>query len=251
MKKLYPFLLFLAAYYSSYAQDNEEWKAPGKESQAYHQYRKKITVPPYGLEKINALIPHIKSKSIESDDDEALYALDQKNYLPLSLPEKFTYHMIHPETYSQNCDVSLPVPDEEKKLFAELPEIFGEYSWSERQVKFFRANRDSVMQLMRESIERSHRVGTNYKKVIVLINGKEMIPFLIDTYNRDKKDHDILTVLMLLMRDNSYEPFTGSLSYKKLYADKESTWKTYINFNTANEELIIKRATDFYNGLPK
>ena len=78
-----------------------------------------------------------------------------------------------------------------------------------------------------------------------------MIPFLISTYNVNKKDHDILTVLMLLMLNNEYKEFMNSLSYKKLYGDKAGSYNAFLNFNVPNEELIIKRATDFYNGLPK
>jgi hypothetical protein len=78
-----------------------------------------------------------------------------------------------------------------------------------------------------------------------------MIPLLIKTYNTDKKDHDILTVLMLLMKKNNYAEFINSPSFKKLYADDESSYRAYLSLNSANEELIIKRASDFYNGLSK
>ena len=104
---------------------------------------------------------------------------------------------------------------------------------------------------MSESIERARRVGVNYKNAIVEINATEMIPLLISTYNTDKKDHDILTLLMLLMLNNKYPAFMSSVSYTKLYASKESRWSACLNFNAANEALIIQRATDFYNGLPK
>ncbi len=48
----------------------------------------------------------------------------------------------------------------------------------------------------------------------------EMIPFPISTYNTDRKDHDILTLLMLLMQQNKYPVFVASASYAKLYGDK-------------------------------
>ena len=104
---------------------------------------------------------------------------------------------------------------------------------------------------MTESIGRSHRVGVNYKQVIERINATEMIPLLISTYNIDKKDHDILTTLNLLMLNNKYAPFMTSESYRKLYAKEDSRWEAFLTFNTANEGLIIQRATEFYNGLPK
>jgi hypothetical protein len=236
-------LLLLSLSFSLHAQD--KWKEPSKESQAYHDFREENTDPPYGLKKIEALVSKIKT------DEEDNAKLNPKAYAALSLREKFTYHMIHGESYSQNCDAMPPVQDEHKKIFARLPDAFGEYAWSERQIKFFKTNRDSVIRWMEEMISKDNRVGLNFKQAIVKMNAKEMIPFLISTYNATKKDHDLLTVLLLLMKENKDKPFLASASYKKLYGDEYASYQAYLGFNTANEELIIKRATDFYNGLKK
>ena len=232
------------ANFSLRAQSNSKWKEPSKESQAYHDYRAENSEPSFGLKKVQTLIKKIKS------DDEDNEKLDQKNYSSLTLREKFTYHMIHGESYSQNCDAMPPIQDEHKKIFAQLPDAFGEYAWSDRQVNFFKNNRDSVIKFMEELILKDNRVGVNFKNAIVEMNAKEMIPFLIQTYNAAKKDRDILTVLLLLMKQNKYKPFLVSTSYKKLYGD-DADYQSYLNFNTANEELIIKRVTDFYNGHKK
>ncbi len=251
MKKIFFLLIIIfTGHYHASAQDTLVWKEASKESRLYHSYRLEISDPPYGLKKIEGLTSKIKAV----DDETGLggkETLNQKIYLPLSFPEKFTYHMIHPESYSQNCDAMPPIQDEQKKIFAQLPDVFGEFNWSERQSKFFLANRDSVILLMRACILKDNRIGLNFKQVIVDINAKEMIPLLISIYNTNKKDHDILTMLMLLMKDNEYDQFLVSASYKKLYADSDASYKACLTFNTANEELIIKRATDFYNGLHK
>lgn len=244
MKKIAAILVLVTAANICFAQEADVYPEPSKETVAYLEYREKVTRPPYGLEKVLALI-----KKIESTEETD--ALKQKDYLSLSLREKFTYHMIHGESYSQNCDANPPVPESEKKIFAQLPDAFGEYSWSERQLNFLNANRDSVVALMTESIGRSNRVGVNYKKAIIEINGREMIPLLISTYNKDHKDKDILTLLMILMKNNEYTPFLTSASYKKLFADAETSYRAYLTFNTANEELIISRANNFYHALPK
>ncbi len=236
MKKILS-LLFLSFSLTAVAQD--EWEA-SKESQAYHEYRLKLTTPPYGLAHVKDLIKNI------SYDDESNGALKAKAYEALSVREKFTYHMIHAESYSQNCDAMPPIQDEQKKIFAYLPDAFGERSWSDRQSSFLKSHRDSVIALMKESIERTKRVGLNYKEAIIEINAIEMIPFLITTYNVTKKDHDILTLFLLLMKENEYDTFIRSGSYKKLYGN-DSNYQAYLNYNQANEELIIKRATDFYN----
>ncbi|HEY9256520.1 hypothetical protein [Chitinophaga sp.] len=244
MKRIAAVLVLVATCHLCFAQEADVYQEPSKETVAYQEYREKITRPPYGLEKVLLLIKNIK------DTDESA-ALTQKDYLSLSLREKFTYHMIHGEAYSQNCDAMPPVIDAEKKIFAQLPDAFGEYSWSERQLNFLHANRDSVIALITESIGRSNRIGVNYKKAVIEINAREMVPLLISTYNRDHKDKDILTLLMILMKNNEYTPFLTSSSYKKLFADTESSYRAFLHFNAANEELIITRANNFYHALPK
>ena len=217
-----------------------------KEDPSYHEYRLKPTVPPYGLIKVKELIKKIKS------DDEDNEALSPKDYESLSFREKFTYHMIHAESYSQNCDYIPPPKNEQAKIFSYIPDAFTEFDWSERQTKFLSGNRDSVIAIMRESMGRTKRAGVNYKQAMLEINAKEMIPDIIATYRANKtvKDLDMLTVMLQLMKDNEYEPFLLSGSYKKLYAE-EASYGSYLNYNKANEDLIIKRATEFYNASKK
>ena len=245
MIKIFPLLLVLWMSFSCLAQDDKEISA---ESHAYHEMVKRNTIPPYSIEKVRILIGALKPVD-NADGWTSTEAISTKTYGSLSLREKFTYHMIHGETYSQNCDGIPPIPDEQKKLFGYLSDPFGEYEWAERQKKFFKDNKDSVVALMSESIRRSHHIGLNYKKVIVDINATEMIPLLISMYNEKKIDHDILTVLMLLMSKNKYPVFINSLSWQKLYGDPKSNRRGYLDFNTANEQLILQRAADFYKGL--
>ncbi len=237
----YLILLFTSLLFSSASFAQEDWSEPSKESQQYHAYRSKTTVPPYGLEKIRTLIATLKD-----DPETSELALSAAAYSKLLLREQFTYHMIHAETYSQNCDVMPPIQDEHLKIFGRLPDAFNEYSWSKRQFDFIIKNRDSVMAIIKESMNRSKRMGVNYKMAVVEINATEMIPYLISFYKKDKKDHDILTVLMLLMLKNEYPPFMESQSYRKLYGENAS-YQAYINFNKENEALIIERATKFFN----
>jgi hypothetical protein len=106
------------------------------------------------------------------------------------------------------------------------------------------------MALIKESTDRSKRMGANYKTAIVEINGREMIPYIIEVYNRDRKDRDLLTLLMLLMKNNEYKPFMDSQSFRKLYGDN-ANYYSYLDYNKANEDLIIKRAIDYYNTIGK
>jgi hypothetical protein len=248
MKKITPFLLLIPVSLIGRAQDETE-KKPSAASQAYHESRQKTTTPPYGLEKIQSLLPKMKDVPDKDGSDEGTEALTEKTYTSLSLPEKFTYNMVHGESYFQSCYAFLPYLDEEKKIFARLPPLFGDQGWSKRQKNFFLDNKDSVILLMTAGINRTHYVGLNYKHVIVDVNATSMIPLLIDIYKLKRKDHDILTVLLLLMLNNSYPPFVSSTSHHKLYASEGSSYSAYLIGNTANQDLIIQRATEFYDGL--
>ncbi|MBC8987019.1 hypothetical protein H9X96_14695 [Pedobacter sp. N36a] len=229
-------------------EDNQQWIEASPASQAYHASRFKNTTPPYGLAKVKAMIAGIKSTG--GDGDIYFNVLSSKLYQNLSLPEKFTYHMIHPEISSQNCDIPTPILEEDLKIFGNLPDPFDEQNWSERQLNFFISNRDTVLSLISESINRSKKVGLNYKIAIEHVNGWEVIPVLINVYKTDRKDHDILTVLIQLMKKNDYQPFMTSASYLKLYGNN-STYTSFISFNQANEDLVINRAEAFYNGRKK
>jgi len=209
---------------------------------AYHEARTRLTVPPYGIEKIRAMISKIIPTS---EKNEELKAAD---YNALSMREKFTYNMIHAESYCRDCVTASASKNEDKKIYAYLAGAYHGFAWSERQTKFFSGNRDSVIQFMKESMGRTKRAGVNFKQCMLEINAKEMIPDIIATFKANKKvkDLDLLTVLLNLMKDNEYEPFLLSGSYKKMYAE-ETSYKTYLNYSQPNEDLVIKRATDFYN----
>lgn len=240
--KLFLLLCLASISLSVYAQPEEEFREASKESQAYHKYRLHLTTPAHGLEKIHLLI-----KKQVMEDEENNLVLKDAVYNSLSAREKFTYNMIHGETYSQICDAMPPIQDEQTKIFGYLPDVFNEYTWSERQVEFFTSNKDSVMQWIKVSVAKSNRIGINYKQAILEMKANEMIPFLIKTYLVTRKDHDILTLMMLLMKENNYEPFAKSPSFDKLYGEN-SSYLGHLAYNKANEDLIIKRASEFYEG---
>lgn len=213
---------------------------------AYREFRSQITVPPYGLSKIKTLVTRIQVQSDQDNSDMGISPLSQKDYDALSLREKFTYTMIHPEMYAQNCSIFVPQPNEDQKIFGYLISWMNEETWSERQLKFLAQNRDSVMFIIKESVARSKRMGVNYKDAIVEIHAWEMIPFLITYYKENKKDKDVLTTLMLLMKNGNYTGFVKSKSYKNLYGAADN-YESSMAFNKANEELTIQRAQAYYH----
>jgi hypothetical protein len=226
-------------------------KAVSRLAQIQNSLDSDITTPPYGLKKVKDLIAAIKDVPDSDRDDANIAALDEKTYASLSLDEKFTYNMLNLEVYSQMCDILPERTDEVNRIYGHLPNISGEWDWSDRQVAFFKDNRDSVRVLMKLLIQRDRRVEDDIKYVIVLINANEMIPYLIDIYKNQKNDHYLLTVLMLLMKQNKYPAFTSSVSYQKLYHREADEYSAFLVYNQANAELIIQRATNFYNAFVK
>ena len=213
---------------------------------AYYHYRTKISEPDYSLKKVRELISTIKTKGYGSN-----HVLENKTYESLKLREKFTYNMIHAESYGQICSLFPIETDAEKKIFAQLPDVFGEDNWSSHQIDFFKSNKDSVIELMSNSILISKRIGLNYKSVIEMINATRTIPLLIEVYAIDKEDHDILTLLMLLMKNNEYTAFMNSPIYKTLYESDQSSYRTSLPLTFPNEKEIIRLANNFFYELPK
>jgi hypothetical protein len=231
---------FVLASTPTFANQDNAVKASAASSR-YHRYRETITEPTYDLANIKRLV-----KKYQKNEEETTAGIPSSIYSKLSLKAKFTYHAIFGEVTSQVCDVMPKIIDEEKKIFGQLPPSFSyERGWSESQLEFFKTNRSQVISLIRDTIKTRKKVGVNLKNIINEINGVELIPDLVTAYQTNKRDGDLLTVMMLLMNENKYAPFISSASHKKLYGEN-SDYRSYINFNKDNTKLIIDRATAFY-----
>jgi hypothetical protein len=241
MSKFLPILLVTMIAPTLFAQEVHQ----SATSRKYHEYRIAISEPSYHLEKIRAIAKRIKS------DKEDNYRLSDKTYNALTFEEKFTYNMIHGEDSSQNCDGTMATVKEETKIFGYFPDAFseGEITWSDRQRAYLKENRTKVISLLRATIKLRQRVGVNLKNAIFEIDGKELIPDLIAVYKIKKKDHDILSLMMLMMKEGKFPEFENSASYSKLYGE-HSNYKGFLEANTANQNLIIERAMAFF-GLSK
>src|SRR5689334_4808610 len=108
MKPFYLSLILMLALFACALPDAKSQHASHKKDTADEEFVFKlmpfidgsIMQPPYGLDRVKALIAKMESKST---DNFVATRLDAKVYDSLSFNEKFTYHMIHPESYSQNC----------------------------------------------------------------------------------------------------------------------------------------------------
>lgn len=240
------FLAIILILSYGYAQEDDvEPYYPTQEALDYREVRHRKTIPPYGLDKIKKQLKTIQNKYSDYEDGGEA-SLTPAQYNALSLREKFTYTMIHPELYSQNCAVFIPMANEDKMIFAHLMSWTDEEMWSPRQEKFLMDNRDSVMTLIKESTVRSRKMGVNYKDALVLIDAWEMIPFIIEYYKSNPIDKDALTVLLLMMKEGKYKEFLKSSSYRKLYGS-DYNYESYINYNSANEKLIFDRVMGYYS----
>lgn len=221
---------------SAVAQD--EFPKPSKESEAYHNFRVALTEPSYGLAKVKRLISAAKPNG---EDDRTI---PTRAWDALSVAEKFTFSCLHAETFSQNCDAMPPVMDEHKKIFGWPESPFVESSWSERQVKFFANNRAACLRLLEDTVRSKKRMGCNLKLVAYQIHAKELFPFFISTYQKDRKDRDILSLMMVMMNEDNFVPFQDWEAYPKLYGTN-AYYGSYIQFVPANESAILRFAADY------
>ena len=223
---------------TAFAQEN--WPKPSSASIAYNEYRNTSTTPTFGLSKVRALIKTLKY------DQAGGMAVTSAQWNALTVAERFTYTMIHGEDENQNCDASPPIIDENLKIFAYTTPVFtNERGWSQRQRTYLANNRVAIVGLIRQIITSKHRIGANIKGTIQEINGWELVPDMITLYKRDRKDHDLLTTMMVLMNQDKFPEFLASSSWTKLYGP-EANYQAYISANRANQDLIMQRGARYY-----
>jgi hypothetical protein len=154
--------------------------------------------------------------------------------------------MIYGEVSSQNCDAMPTFVDEEKHIYAYPPGAFqDERGWSDAQMAEIKRNRNAFLPLLQQTILKG-KIGCNLKQAILELEAFELIPTMCEVYKRKRYDHDILSVMMILMKEGKFKPFLESASYKKLYADEESSYQSFLVANKENQDLIMSRATAFY-----
>jgi hypothetical protein len=230
----------ICLFIATVASAQEDMAKAGKASQAYRLNRESLTKPSFGLAKVEALI---KKYKLRDKEDGPLPAAEYKK---LSTGERFSYHMIYGEVSSQNCDAMPTLVDEEKHIYAYPPGAFqDERGWSDAQMASIKKNRSAFLPLLKQTILKG-KIGCNLKQAILELNAVELIPSICDVYKRKRYDHDILSVLMILMKEGKYKPFLESASYKKLYADEESSYQSFLMANKENQELIMSRAMGYY-----
>jgi hypothetical protein len=229
------------------AQDHKDvsWVSPRPQDSAYYSMRERNNTPPFGLAKVKKLI----DQRLEDLPDEALIDYDagisNAEFERLTLEEKFTYTMIHPEVFSQACAERMFIFDPQRKIFGHLLFVYNGVFWSERQVGFMKRNKDRVIGWITDLTSENKELGLNYKSALVEVDAWESIPFLISFYKRKPEDLDVLTTLMLMMSKDKSMDFQQSNVFKKLYG-KDANYDSWIALTTANEKYILETAQQYY-----
>ena len=240
MRKLLSVCLIAVAATSLFAQEGMDGPKASATSRKYAEYRRQNVEPTWGLAKIKALVKGLK------EDEEMNRRVSDQVFNSWSLEEKFTYSMIHGEDFSQNCDMMPEILDEHKKVFSFFPGAFhDEAAWSKRQTDFMEKNRSKVIELMKTTILAKKRVGNNFKNAIWNLNAVELIPTMVTVYSREKKDHDVLTLMMLMMKDAKFPGFLKTSTYKKLYGSEEN-WRSYVMHSPTLYKETISLAGGLY-----
>lgn len=179
--------------------------------------------------------------------------LDSVQFEGLNALEHFIYAFQHPEWYHQSCSM-FPFPTNlMQKIPASLNRVGEGVVMSPRQTDAIIAHRDSVILLMDQCIKENNSVSEDFKRAILLLDAKELIPTLLSILekSKDPKDPYLLTVLCKLMRWE-YGPFMESEVGQALYPDslkfeffKREYYQHHVPFTQANYDTIVHHAKQF------
>lgn len=199
--------------------------------------------------KIDSLVP-------ESDFLNPI-KISESDFNSLNAIEHFIHSFYYPEWYVQSCSNFSKSNDSFLRISPFIKYYGGGLRMSERQRNALIKNRDSILLLIKECIERNGKVYDNFKSVIVSMRLIEIIPTLIETIKNQKriKDPYILSSLCQLMRYD-FDPFINSEIYKILYPKVpigilriRSESDDCIPFTKNNYDKIVDFANDYYKFL--
>lgn len=241
-------IIFCCCNFFALAQKQEEfnWHEPTKKDLNYYNKREKLTYPSYGFQKIKNLtkapLDKIPKDYLVSDWD---ISISDKDFQELSTAEKFTYCLIHPEMYSQNCAEPIYFKNPQTKIFTGFMSYYPSQYWSDRQMKFFKDKRKECLGLFEQTLKEKKHFGMNLKGFLIEINAWEEIPELIAYYKLHPTDNDVLTILLRIMEQSSYQGLRKTPFYTKLF-ENEDFFTRWIPANKSNVNKILSLAEQFY-----
>lgn len=221
------------------------WNESRPKDSAYYAMREKVSIPPFGLKKVQGLVKQRLKDLPEGALTDYDGGISTTSFNKLSFEEKFTYTMIYPEIYSQACAEGMFFFDPQDKIFAHLRFVYNGVFWSERQLKFMKGNKKKIIELIIDQAKQGRGLGMNYKTALIEIDAWESIPFLVDFYQTRPIDKDILTTLLQLLKQGNLSAFEQSKIYNKLYGEA-THHDSWIKFSRANETYIIESAEAYH-----
>jgi hypothetical protein len=180
-----------------------------------------------------------KPKEDEMDWEMNFDFLTEKEFNQLNIKEHLYYAFCFPEMSTQICAMYMPDKNKDKKIQLFLPFPEDVRVLSERQSNKLKENKDSVVVYLNQCIDNAKTLDTEFKSNLTEVDAYLCIPNLIARYKKaSKKDNELLTTLVMLMRNSDYAPLTESAMIQKAY--ESSTHEGQIPSIPANEENIKK-----------
>lgn len=195
--------------------------------------------------KLNALM----NKTPKPKESWEAKKLSDSDLASLDVMGLVVYAHHFPEQYFQSCSRYSRATDESEKIHSILPRKGEGLTMSFRQWESLKKNRDSVIYIISHCFENEAGISDDYKQTIVGLAGHEAIPTLKKILERQPqklKDTYILTVLMLLMKNENYAPFIATELCKALYNEDNKDFRkemTVVLTKSRRDEILTLAGT--------
>ncbi len=181
------------------------------------------------------------AEGFEGEEGWEINRLTVAEFNSLTLRQRISYFS-YPEEFSQNCDAGEVEDSPRMAIPVWLGDSQADGDNSQRQIEALQEKRDSVLLLLSECGSANNRYTDVMKRILIEVNGWELIPDLISAYDAlPIKESSYLTTLLRFMSDANYKPFKQS-AIGKLVEDGQ--WE--IPYTTANETLLISLARQYH-----
>lgn len=197
----------------------------------------------YTSSKVDKLV---EEAEVQDDVFGKAKTLKEKDLVSLTPREQLYYAFVYPETFSQNCAMSIPFESPETKIafYLQFPENIRFVS--DRQKTVLYKNRILMEQQLMMCIEQKARLSTDFKHRISDLECYTCIPTLIEYFEK-KQDYEVLTLLLSMMQYKHFEPYekSGLTEQANKNMQKNNT-DPYLERTPENIQKIIELATAFY-----
>lgn len=191
------------------------------------------------------------STIMQSKDNRSyrsLHQLSEQQTDSLRNEELLVYVHEYPESFRQIC-AKFPLmgnKDNKERIKPFIPSKMEGYLISERQRKALAKRKTAIVPLIDSCITQHHRIHDDLKQTIVYLKAYELVPTIVNILKNSNEapDYYLYTLLMLLMKNDSYKGFTSSTIYQKLYDAAKNTQG--IKPTKATCDFIIATANNYY-----